>query len=349
MPNLIRQSGASARHFIEQNLTMAILVTGGAGKIQTELNWYPEENFESGIRMRVLLLGSNGQLGKELGRQLPIVGSVVAFPRSSLDITDYIAVKDVVHRICPNIIVNAAAYTAVDQAEINTASAFAINAEAVANLAQLAKAENMWLIHYSTDYVFDGTKPVPYVETDLPNPINVYGASKLAGEQAISDAGCQHIIFRTTWVIGKDGSNFAKTILRLASERRSLNVISDQIGVPTMPSLIARVTIDAIEALKNSKDWPHGIYHLAPKGTTNWHEIAQALLNFAEQNRVPLLAKVKDIHAITTSEYPTTAKRPLNSKLDTHKLCEYLSFNLPHWKDEFLAVASEIIKELEVS
>ena len=295
--------------------------------------------------MKILLLGSNGQLGRELERQLSSVGSVAAFPRSALDITNHRAVTDAVLAIHPNIIVNAAAYTAVDKAETDAERANSVNAEAVANLAQIAQKNGAWLIHYSTDYVFDGSKPTPYIETDAPNPINVYGASKLAGEAAIAEADCQHFIFRTTWVIGKDGHNFAKTILRLASERDALKVINDQIGVPTSPSLIARVTIDAMRAVKEGKAWPQGIYHLAPEGKTSWHEIAQTLVACAKQQHIPLRTHAADIQAITTAEYPTAAKRPLNSQLDTNKLRSQLSFDLPRWKDDFLAVARDIVKE----
>ncbi len=299
--------------------------------------------------MKVLLLGSNGQLGRELEYQLSKVGSVAAFPRSALDITNQRAVTDAVLAIRPNIIVNAAAYTAVDKAETDAEQAFAVNAQAVASLAQIAQKEGAWLIHYSTDYLFDGSKPTPYLETDATNPINVYGASKLAGEQAIAEADCQHLIFRTTWVIGKDGNNFAKTILRLAAERDSLKVINDQLGVPTSPALISKVTIDAIQAIKNGSAWTQGIYHLAPQGVSNWYEIAQTLLAHAERLNVPLSAKAEDVHPISTAEYPTPAKRPLNSQLDTHKLQSQLSFDLPHWKDDFLAVANDIIKELDTA
>jgi len=297
--------------------------------------------------MKILLLGSNGQLGRELERQLSSVGSVAAFPRSALDITNHLAVTDAVLAIHPNVIVNAAAYTAVDKAEMDAERANSVNAEAVANLAQIAQKEAAWLIHYSTDYVFDGNKPTPYIETDAPNPINVYGASKLAGETAIAAADFQHLIFRTSWVIGKDGNNFAKTILRLAAERNSLKVISDQLGVPTSPSLISKITIDAIRAIKQDKAWPQGIYHLAPQGVSSWHEIAKTLIDYAEQQRVQLNTQVADIQAITTAEYPTVAKRPLNSQLDTSKLRVQLSFDLPHWEDDFLAVTSDIVKELE--
>jgi dTDP-4-dehydrorhamnose reductase len=297
--------------------------------------------------MKILLLGSNGQLGRELERQLSSIGSVAAFPRSALDITNHRAVRDVVLAIHPNIIVNAAAFTAVDKAETDSERANSVNAEAVANLAQIAQKNGAWLIHYSTDYVFDGSKPAPYIETDAPNPINVYGASKLAGETAIAAADCRHLIFRTSWVIGKDENNFAKTILRLAAERKSLKVISDQLGVPTSPSLISKITIDAIRAVKQDKAWPQGIYHLAPRGVSSWHEIAKTLIVYAEQQRVQLNTQVADIQAITTAEYQTAAKRPLNSQLDTHKLRAQLSLDLPNWKDDFLAVASDIVKELE--
>ena len=299
--------------------------------------------------MKILLLGSHGQLGKELERQLSMVGAVAAFPRESLDITDHKAVSNTIRDVRSNIIVNAAAYTVVDKAEDERDLAYAVNAQAGAHLAQIAGAEGMWLIHYSTDYVFDGSKPTPYAETDAPNPINVYGASKLAGEQAIARSECRHFIFRTTWVIGKEGHNFAKTILRLAAERNSLNVICDQQGVPTSPCLIAKVTTDAIQAIKNNAAWPKGIYNLVPEGKSNWHEIAQTLMYFAARLGMPLSAEARNIRAITTAEYPTTAKRPLNSLFYTQRLSAHLSFGLPDWKDDFLAVASQIIKESQAA
>ena len=299
--------------------------------------------------MKILLLGSNGQLGKELERQFSKMCCVLAFSRTDLDITDHSAVTNAVLRIHPDIIVNAAAYTAVDKAENETELAYAINADAVAHLAQLAKIKNAWLIHYSTDYVFDGSKPDPYDETDIANPINAYGASKLTGEQAIAKSACKHLTFRTSWIIGKDGQNFAKTILRLAKERDSLNVVSDQQGVPTTPSLIAKVTKEAIHAIKNNVAWPHGIYHLTPQGVSNWYEIAITMIDFAKRQHIPLRASTVDIHPITTEEYPTAAIRPLNSQLNTQKLRALCSFNLPHWKDDFLTVVSDIISESQAS
>ncbi len=297
--------------------------------------------------MKIMLLGANGQLGKELERQLSAVSSITAFSRASLDITNHTAVCDAVRCVRPNIIINAAAYTAVDKAETDSNFVYAVNADAVANLAQIARERRLWLFHYSTDYVFDGSKQSPYLETDTPNPINVYGASKLAGERAITASECQHLIFRTTWVIGKDGHNFAKTILHLARERDALKVIDDQMGVPTSPALITRVTIDALRAIIDNNPWPQGIYHLAPKGKTSWHEIARTLIDYVEQQHILLRTHAAEIEAITTAEYPTTAKRPLNSQLNTNKLRSQLSFDLPHWKDDFLAVASDLVKGFE--
>ena len=295
--------------------------------------------------MKILLLGASGQLGTELNRQLPLIAEIKAYTRSELDITDTQAVIETISSFKPNVIVNAAAYTAVDNAEEEKSLAYAINSDAVAVLAQQAAKQGAWLIHYSTDYIFDGEKTAPYTEMDAPNPINVYGASKLASEEFIAASNCNHFIFRTTWVIGKDGRNFAKTILRLATQRDSLSVISDQYGVPTSPSLITNVTIDAIRAIKQQKAWPSGAYNLAPLGVSTWYEIAQTLIIMAKENGVPLTISAEDILAITTDEYPTPAKRPLNSQLETQKLSQQLSFHLPHWKDDFSAVAAEVIKE----
>ena len=296
--------------------------------------------------MKILLLGANGQLGKELERQLISVGSVSSFSRQSLDITNHAAVRATVRSIEPNIIINAAAYTAVDKAETNADLAYAVNAGAVSNLAQIARERCLWLIHYSTDYVFDGFKQSSYTETDTPNPINVYGASKLAGEAAIVNSGCQHFIFRTTWIVGKDGQNFAKVILRLAVQGNVLKVIDDQIGVPTSSALITRVTIDAVRAIIHGKAWPKGTYHLTPKGKTSWYGVAKTLISYAAQQQVSFHANAADIQAIKTEGYPTEAKRPMNSQLDTHKLQSELSFNLPHWKDDFLVVAKDIVARL---
>lgn len=297
--------------------------------------------------MRILLLGALGQLGHELNRTLPALGEVKACGRADVDLTDHYSITEAIDIFKPDVIVNAAAYTASDKAESEPDMAFKVNAEAVGLLATEAAKRDIWLIHYSTDYVFDGLKANPYSETDTPKPINVYGESKLAGEQAIATSNCKHLIFRISWVIGKEGSNFAKTILRLATERDSLSIINDQFGVPTTPALIAKVTMAAIEAMATTTCWPSGIYHLAPHGETSWHGIALLLLQLAKEAGVPLAVGEGAIHAITTAQYSTPTKRPANSRLDTSKLEQQLKFTLPHWKHDFFAVANEIIKELK--
>lgn len=299
--------------------------------------------------MRVLLLGANGQVGSVLSRKLPNLGEVKACGRKEVDLTNKSSITKTIDEFNPDVIVNAAAYTVVDKAEGERELAFKINADAVGILAHEASKRNIWLIHYSTDYVFDGTKAGRYSESDTPNPINVYGESKLAGEQVIGASGCKHLVFRTTWVIGVDGHNFAKTILRLAKERDSLRVINDQFGVPTAPALIARATTSAIESMAMEKYWPSGIYHLTPHGETTWHGIAQTVIQIAKDMGVPLAIEENALHAITTAEYPTAAKRPANSLLDTSKLEKRLNFDLPNWKVDFSAVAEEIIKELKAA
>ncbi|WP_257287064.1 dTDP-4-dehydrorhamnose reductase [Endozoicomonas sp. SESOKO2] len=294
--------------------------------------------------MKILLLGANGQLGLELSRTLPALGEVMACSHAELDITDQYSVIEVIHNFKPHVIVNAAAYSAVDQAERERNIAFKVNAKATGILAKEAAKHDIWLIYYSTDYVFDGCKTRSYTEADSPGPINIYGESKLAGEQIIAGSGCYHLIFRTTWVIGKDGNNFAKTILRLATEKDSLSIINDRFGVPTSPALIARVTIIAIEAIATTRHWPVRLYHLAPHGKTTWYGIAKTLLQFAEEAQLRLTAGESSLQPIKTTDYPTPAKRPANSRLDTSKLERHLPFTLPHWQNDFFMAAEDIIK-----
>lgn len=299
--------------------------------------------------MRILLLGANGQLGQELSRTLHILGEVWSCGRAEVNLTDSAAILAAIDSFQPDVIVNAAAYTAVDRAEREPELAFEINANAVGVLANEAFKRDIWLIHYSTDYVFDGTKNTPYSEKDTPNPINVYGKSKLFGEQTIIASGCKYLIFRTSWVIGQEGQNFAKTILRLAKERTSLNVIDDQLGVPTTPSLIAKVTINAIEAIKSSTAWPLGIYNLAPQGKTTWFGIAKVLIKLAKQEQLQLKVIEKEVHPILSVEYPTPANRPTNSLMITSKLKQHLNFNLPDWKSDFSKTAKNVIKDIKSS
>lgn len=299
--------------------------------------------------MKLLLLGANGQLGQELRRALPEVGEVKACDRIEVDLTNAQSILLALETFKPDVIVNAAAYTAVDKAETNRIQAFSVNADAVSFLANEAAKRGIWLIHYSTDYVFDGRKDGAYREIDATNPINAYGESKLAGEQAITASGCKHLTFRTSWVIGKYGNNFAKTILRLATDRDSLSVINDQFGVPTSPALISKITVDAINAIKNRQSWPSGIYHLVPKGKTTWFGVAKVLLKHASDSNLDLSTNASHLKAITTAECPTAAKRPLNSRLNTGKLARCLSFELPDWKDDFSVTAESIIKEVKIA
>lgn len=302
---------------------------------------------QKAIHMKILLLGTNGQLGQELHHALAFIGELKACGRDEVDFTNTHSIRKIIQTFQPDCIVNAAAYTAVDKAESERELAFQINAEAVAVLAQEAFQHHIWLIHYSTDYVFDGSKTEPYAETDPPNPINIYGESKLAGEQSIIASGCNHLVFRTTWIMGENGHNFAKTILRLAREKSSLNVINDQLGVPTTPALITQVTVTAIKAISAGKPWPVGLYHLTPQGQTTWYKMAKTLLQLAKEQGILLLTDENALYPIKTSGYPTPAQRPANSLLDNSKLELLLNFSLPHWETGFLKVANKIIEELK--
>lgn len=299
--------------------------------------------------MRILLLGAEGQLGcelkEQLEKQLPADSELKACGRKQVDLLDHASIKATIRKFKPGCIINAAAYTAVDKAESEPELAFKINAEAVAIIAEEAKKHNALLIHYSTDYVFDGRKAEPYDEQDKTNPVNVYGQSKLAGEDAIQNTGCSYIIFRTSWVIGKHGNNFAKTILRLAQERDSLSVINDQHGVPTTTRLISRVSRLAIESLVAAKPWTPGIYNLTPGGETTWYGVATSLLQLAEDNQLELNIKTTAIAPITSDQYPTPAARPKNSLLNINKLEQQLGFTLPDWREELLNVAKDIVQK----
>ena len=296
--------------------------------------------------MKILLLGSNGQLGQELNLSLSCMGQLQASGRSDIDLTNLDSICTATRQYNPDLIVNAAAYTSVDKAEDEPEIAFRVNAEAVDVLASEARKNNSWLIHYSTDYVFDGTKKFPYSEIDIPNPINEYGKSKLAGEEAIINSGCKHLIFRTTWLIGTSGQNFAKKILHLVREKNSLKVVKDQVGVPTTPNLISKVTNSFIQAISDSRPRPAGIYHLSPGGRTTWYEIAQTLINLSKQKGILLSMDEKSLEPIVSSDSPGPAKRPMNSLLNTDKLERCLGFKIPNWEYDFMKIANEIINEL---
>ncbi len=295
--------------------------------------------------MKILLLGKNGQVGWELQRSLSVLGELVALDRHSTpcgDLSQPEALAQTVRTLRPKVIVNAAAHTAVDKAEGEPERARMLNARAPAALAQAAHETGAWLVHYSTDYVFDGCGARAWQEGDATGPLGVYGQTKLEGEQAIALSGCQHLIFRTSWVYAARGSNFAKTMLRLAQERERLTVIDDQHGAPTSAELIADVTAHAI---RNAVQQPalSGLYHLVAGGETTWHGYASHVIARARERRPELDWKVGEIAAVPTSAFPTPARRPLNSRMDTRKLQQAFGLTLPHWQQGVDRLLTEIL------
>ncbi|WP_063583716.1 dTDP-4-dehydrorhamnose reductase [Achromobacter ruhlandii] len=280
--------------------------------------------------MKILLLGKNGQVGNELQRTLLPLGELVALDRHSGDLADLDRLKIVLEAQSPDVIVNAAAYTAVDKAESDAATARLINTDAVAVLAQYARYRDALLVHYSTDYVFDGTKSTAYVPNDPTNPQSVYGTTKRDGEIAILDAGCPALILRTSWVFSGHGGNFVKTILRLAKERDSLGIVADQHGAPTSAELIADASAHAIIG-KLQDTLQDGIYHLAASGETTWHGLAQHVVARATRLGAKLRVSPDAIRPIATQDYPLPAVRPKNSRLDTRALTSPLKLQLPDW------------------
>lgn len=301
--------------------------------------------------MKILLLGKNGQVGWELQRSLTVLGEVIALDRHTVataygelsgDLSDLDGLRNTIRRVQPQVIVNAAAYTAVDKAETDRELARTVNALASQVLAEEAVKLDALLVHYSTDYVFDGTGTTAWKETDNVAPGNYYGATKLEGEQLIIATGCKHLIFRTSWVYAARGNNFAKTMLRLARDRTSLNVIADQIGAPTGADLLADI---ATAALQQALVRPElcGVYHLAPAGEVSWHAYAEFAINFARAHGEPLA--VETINPIPTTEYPTPAQRPLNSRLNTEKLRRNFSLHLPDWQSGVTRMLMEVLNK----
>lgn len=284
--------------------------------------------------MRILLTGKNGQVGFELQRALSVLGEVVAVGQAECDLADATAVRALVAKVRPDVIVNPAAYTAVDKAESEQALARAINAEAPRVLGEEAEGLGALVVHYSTDYVFDGILDRPYVESDIANPQGVYGLTKRDGELALEAATPRHVILRTSWVVGAHGANFAKTMLRLAAERDSLRVVADQWGAPTSAALLADVTAHVVRQWQRQEKetFPYGLYHCAAGGETNWCDYARFVVAAAVRAGRPLKIDPESIQAISTADYPLPAKRPANSRLECTRFKQTFGLELPHWQ-----------------
>lgn len=291
--------------------------------------------------MKIVLLGATGQVGRELMRVLPALGDVVACDRTRADLERPEEVVALLARERPAGIVNAAAYTAVDRAESDPDRAALVNATAVAAIAAEAARQDALLVHYSTDYVFDGAAPGCRTETDEPRPLSVYGSTKLAGERAIAAAGCRHWIFRTSWVYAPHGSNFLRTILRLAGERDELAVVADQTGAPTSAALVAQVTGRFLARLADAPP-ASGLYHLAPRGAVTWHGYARVILEAARAHGLPLRVPPEAVRPLATADYPTAARRPANSLLCTAKLESALADTLANWQDDVLSTVAAL-------
>jgi dTDP-4-dehydrorhamnose reductase len=288
--------------------------------------------------LRILLTGKFGQVGWELERALAPLGEVVAFDRAALDLAQPDAIRARVREVRPTVIINAAAYTAVDRAESEPELARAINAVAPAVLADEAQRVGAFFVHYSTDYVFDGDKSEPYTEADAPNPINAYGRTKLEGERAIEASGCRHLTLRTSWVYGTHGQNFLLTMLRLARERRELRIVEDQIGAPTWCREIAQATAALLARPELAVPGRAGLYHLSAGSWTSWFGFAQAI--FASRELARLRVDPPALEAIPASAYPTPARRPRNSRLDCSRLVREAGIRLAPW-DEALGRCME--------
>ena len=296
--------------------------------------------------MKILLLGKNGQVGWELQRSLAPLGELMALDRHSTDfcgdLTNLQGLAETMRAVRPDVIVNAAAHTAVDKAESEPELARTLNATAPGVLAQEAHKLGAWLVHYSTDYVFDGSGSQPWRETDTPAPLNVYGQTKLEGEQLIARHCHKHLIFRTSWVYAARGGNFAKTMLRLGSERERLTVIDDQWGAPTGADLLADVTAHAIRQLQQ-RPQDAGLYHLVAGGETTWHAYAKYVISHAQQAQEAIKIKATDVAPVPTSAFPTPAARPLNSRLDTSRLQATFGLRLPPWQEGVARMLTEIL------
>ena len=289
--------------------------------------------------MKILVTGAGGQIGFELRRTLATLGEVIAVKLPEIDLADLDSVRACVRRVRPQLVVNAAAYTAVDKAEADPDLAMRINGDAPGVLAEEAKRLGAPIIHYSTDYVYDGTKAGPYVENDAANPLSVYGRSKLAGDQSIAASGAAHVILRTSWVYGSRGSNFLLTMRRLAAEREELRVVSDQTGAPTWCRLLAQATAQIVATCGTPAKFAEksGVYHLTAGGQTTWFGFAGAIV---EQARASGQSRIVRLVPITTSDYPLPASRPANSVLSNRKIAQTFGVIMPAWENA-LALCAE--------
>jgi dTDP-4-dehydrorhamnose reductase len=298
--------------------------------------------------MKILLFGKNGQVGWELQRSLAPLGALTALDFDSTDFhADFsrpAALADTVRALCPDMIVNAAAHTAVDKAETEPDLAMALNAEAPRVLAGEAAALGAWLVHYSTDYVFDGRGNDPRDEAAATGPLSVYGRTKLDGENHIRASGCRHLILRTSWVYAARGGNFARTMLKLAAERDALSVIDDQIGAPSGADLLADITAHAIRAVQHEPRLG-GTYHAVAAGETSWHGYARFVIEWARSRGLPIKVPTEAIRAVPTTAYPTPARRPLNSRLATDKLERAFGLTLPHWQTGVQRMLAEVYQK----
>lgn len=295
--------------------------------------------------MRLMVTGATGQVGFELARSLMPLGDVVALDRHACDLAQPDTLAAVVAGCAPDVIVNAAAYTAVDRAERDEALAMTINAEAPAALARAARAAGALLIHYSTDYVFDGAKAGAWREDDPVAPLNAYGRSKLAGERAIAASGCEHLILRTSWVFAARGANFVRTMLRLGAERERLAVVADQFGAPTWARNIADATaliVAGAQRERAARAFAPAVLHLASRGETSWHGLAEAIFAETRARRPDRALRVATVEAIPSAAYPTPAARPRNSRLDCGRLAARYAVMLPHWRDALARCLEEM-------
>jgi len=293
-----------------------------------------ETEISVAVPPKIVLLGAAGQLGRELQTALTPLGEVVALTREQADLANLAAVKQLLHSLSPQIIVNAAAYTAVDRAESEPELAEVLNAQLPLMLAAYAAENHALLVDYSTDYVFDGTKRSPWLESDNPNPLNIYGKTKLAGLRAIEASGCAYLVFRVTWLYSAEGANFPNTIMRLAFERDELSVVCDQLGAPTPVAWLASVTSECIAQVLADRT-KCGLYNLVPAGGISWYEFAKEVVRLAKDRGAKLKLDPDNIKAVPTSAYPTPARRPANSMLDTTRLKTTFAILPPHWRSLF--------------